>query len=249
MYISIDLDNTLLHTNKDLSDFSLKVLNKCQELGHIVIINTARNYVESKELMGIIKPDYTSINAGSMIYDKNGKIVRLNLFSKEKTNEIVKRIFPLLDYINIQTVDKLYTTRMDNTNSKLEYFDGSNGYYLESGKIICNNLSKDDGIRIANELGIEWMGYNTGVWSRFSPIGSTKLDALKYIVSITNGKMEDTISFGDDHGDLSMILGSHIGVCMANSEKDVLDCVDNVTLSCDEDGVCKYLNNYFNLNL
>ena len=96
MYISIDLDNTLLHVNKDLSEYSLTVLKKCQELGHIVIINTARNFDASKELMDIIKPDFTSVNAGSMIYDKNNNLIRKNLFSKEKTNEIIKRIFIII---------------------------------------------------------------------------------------------------------------------------------------------------------
>ena len=249
MYISVDLDNTLLHINKDLSEYSLKVLKKCQELGHIVIINTARNFIETEKLMDIIKPDYTSCNAGSMIYDKSGKLIRKNLFSKEKTNEIVKKIFPYLDYINIQTVDKLYTTRIDNANPKLEYYDGKDGYYLEAGKILCNKLDFNDGIKFSKELDIEFMNYHSGNWSRFTPKGSTKLDALKYIVSITNGSMEDTISFGDDHGDIDMILGSHIGVCMANSEEDVLEKVSIVISHCDEDGVCKYLDNYFKLNI
>ena len=249
MYISVDLDNTLLHINKDLSDYSLKVLRKCQELGHIVIINTARNLEETKELMGIIKPDFTSVNAGSMIYDKSGKMIRKNFFSEEETDKIVKRIFPHLDYVNIQTMDKLLTTRLDNTNNKLTYYDGSNGYHIESAKIICNGLSSDDGISIAKELGIEWMGYHKGVWSRFSPMGSTKFDALKYIVSYTNGSMDDTISFGDDHGDLGMILGSKIGVCMANSEEEVLEKASIVTSSCDEDGVCVYLDKLFKLNI
>ena len=61
--------------------------------------------------------------------------------------------------------------------------------------------------------------------------------------------MKDTISFGDDTGDLEMLLGSGIGVAMENSVKNVLEKVKIKTVSCDEDGVAVYLNKYFNLGL
>jgi hydroxymethylpyrimidine pyrophosphatase-like HAD family hydrolase len=56
-----------------------------------------------------------------------------------------------------------------------------------------------------------------------------------------NNKVENTISFGDDLGDLEMIQKAGVGVAMANSVPAVLEKVNNVTLSVLEDGVAVYL--------
>lgn len=248
MYISIDLDDTLLHTDKSISDYTLKVLKECQRLGHYVIINTARNKRMTLELMDIIKPDFTSINAGAMICDINGECLIENCISKEITNELTNRVKGYCEYFNIQTRDVLYTT-VESSNSYAVYQDFSNGCYLESQKVLVYKMDLEMGKKIAKEMGLVFTSYFGGSWSRFSSLKATKLKSLEWIVDYTKGNMKDTISFGDDHGDLEMILGSHLGIAMANSQSEVLEKVKVHCESCNSDGVAKYLEDYFSIKI
>ena len=58
-YFVFDLDDTLLNSERKVSDFTLDTLKKLQELGHFLIINTARSKMYAKEYIDLIKPDFS----------------------------------------------------------------------------------------------------------------------------------------------------------------------------------------------
>ena len=79
-YIVFDLDDTLLNSERKVSDFTLSTLKKLQELGHFLVINTARSKMYAKEYIDLINPNFSILNGGSLIIDQNKKaiITRLN---------------------------------------------------------------------------------------------------------------------------------------------------------------------------
>lgn len=249
MYISMDLDDTLLRKDKSVSDKTKEVLSSLQKLGHKIIINTARNFVRTKELIDLLKPDFTVINAGGYILDKDLKPIKDKTMPKELTNAIVMETYQYTKNISIQTKDYLYTTDPNSPYMHDTYYDISNGCYLESYKILPCNLPMEIGEEIAKKNGVYFVNYFGGKWSRFAETDATKLEALKYIVAYDGGSMNDTISFGDDYGDISMITGSGIGVAMENALEDVKKKAPNICLSNENDGVARFLDNYFKLNI
>ena len=54
MIICVDLDSTLLKNDLSISDYTLDILNKCQELGHLIVIDTARNYDRTIKIAKLI---------------------------------------------------------------------------------------------------------------------------------------------------------------------------------------------------
>lgn len=249
MYISVDLDDTLLRKDKSISDKTKEVLETLQKLGHKIIINTARNFIRTKELIDLIKPDFTVINAGGYIIDKNLLPIKDKAMSKELTNKIVMEAYKYTNNISIQTRDVLYSTDPNSPYGHDTYYDISNGCYLESYKILPCNLPKEVGDKIAKDNGVYFVNYFGGKWSRFAELDATKLESLKYIVAYDGGDMKDTISFGDDYGDISMITGSYIGVAMENALEDVKKKAPYICKSNENDGVARFLDNYFKLNI
>ena len=54
-------------------------------------------------------------------------------------------------------------------------------------------------------------------------------------------KREEIISFGDGYNDLSMLKAAGVGVAMANACEAAKKAADRITLSCDEDGVAAFI--------
>lgn len=66
---------------------------------------------------------------------------------------------------------------------------------------------------------------------------ANKGEALLALANILGLTREQTMSFGDGINDLPMIRAAGTGVAMANAEPEVLTAADMRTASCDEDGV------------
>lgn len=248
MFISFDLDDTLLRKDKSVSDYSLKVLNTLKELGHIIIINTARSLQATEKLISLINPNFTVVNAGSLIIDDKRNVIYSDPISKVVTNGIVKELLNYTNTISIQTFDVLYTTNKDYKNPNAVFYDKKD-YFLDAYKILPCKLDAIKALEIIKKYDVNYTSYFGGDWSRFSKNPNDKLHGLEVVVSYCQGNMNDTISFGDDYGDLPMIKGSFVGVAMSNALDDVLKESKYICDSCDNDGVAKFLEKYFKLEV
>lgn len=66
---------------------------------------------------------------------------------------------------------------------------------------------------------------------------ANKGEAVAALAAYLGLDMEQTVAFGDGGNDLSMIQACGLGVAMGNSCREVLEAADCITASCDEDGV------------
>ena len=246
MFISIDLDDTLLRSDKSISDKSLNVLKKLQDLGHIIIINTARSKEATNSLIETLHPDFVSVNAGSLVFDKDNNVIYSDPIEKRVTDQIVKEVLKYTNNVSIQTFDTLFTTNPNNTTPFARYYRDQN-FLLDSYKILPYKLDKDIALEISKKYNVNYTSYFGGNWSRFSKEPNNKLKGLEVVVEYCNGNMNDTISFGDDYGDVPMLDGSFIGVAMSNGVEEVVKNAKYVCDSCDNDGVAKFLSEYFKL--
>ena len=53
--------------------------------------------------------------------------------------------------------------------------------------------------------------------------------------------LSQTVAFGDDVNDVSMLRAAGIGVAMGNASPEALQAADRITGTCDEDGVAQAL--------
>ncbi len=66
--IILDLDGTLLHTDKSISAYTLEMLRRCKEKGIVVIVATARFWFKAEKYPDQTKPDYAILADGTQIY-------------------------------------------------------------------------------------------------------------------------------------------------------------------------------------
>ncbi len=244
MYICFDLDDTLLHTDKSISEYTIYILKECRKRGHKLIANTARSLEYARCILDIIKPDYSILYAGALIVDENYNVIYKDSISAEITDAIIKRLKKEGYNFSIQILGNTLSSSPDIYG---ELTDFNEGYFGESLKIIPKNLDLLLGKEMASEYNVDYVTYRYNIWSRFSSINVSKLNGLKVVMEKENDSLENVISFGDDVGDLCMILGSGIGVVMEDAPDEVRSKVNNIAPSCNEDGVAKFLADYFEI--
>ena len=249
MLIFFDLDDTLLKKDKSVSSNTLKVLKLLQDKGHKIIIDTARNKIRTLPLIDIIKPDYTIINAGSYIVDNKMNVIRSLLIDKEKSKKLINEVIDKVDTISIQTDDYLYTNDVSDKNMNLTYYDFNDFQGMDCYKVLVNNLDLSLGHEIAKKYQLDFENYFGGSWSRFCDINATKAKALEFIASFEGVSLDKTIAFGDDYGDIAMIRTSFVGVAVSNALDDVKRNAKFICGSSEDDGVARFLDDYFNLNV
>ncbi len=88
--------------------------------------------------------------------------------------------------------------------------------------------------------------FTASFYYEYTPKGVDKAKALEKICKLTDIDPSEVIAFGDAMNDLTMIQLAGTGVAMANGAPDVLAAADFVTLSNDEDGIAHALAKYLN---
>lgn len=74
---------------------------------------------------------------------------------------------------------------------------------------------------------------------------ATKGHALEFLAGYLGHNMSETMSFGDSLNDLGMLRLSGVGIAMSNACPQAKRAADHITLSCDEDGVAHILESIF----
>ena len=79
------------------------------------------------------------------------------------------------------------------------------------------------------------------------PQGIDKARSLERLLSSLSLKKENLLAFGDGYNDISMLRYAGLGVAMANASEEVKKAANRITLSNDEDGVARILEELFPL--
>ena len=83
----------------------------------------------------------------------------------------------------------------------------------------------------------------------FTARGIDKAKALDTVLRQMGYTPEEMIAFGDGHNDATMLEYAGIGVAMGNAVDALKDIANEVTSSCDEDGIAESLIKNMNLTL
>lgn len=239
----MDLDDTLLNNERKISEYSLEVLNRLKE-EHSVVINTARSLDATKDIINILKPDYTILNGGALIV-KNLEVIYEKTISADVTNEILSYMKDVEEF-SIECCKGLFCNLEEyaTKNKRARYFDYANKFEYDAYKIL---LKSEDGILpnfLANKYNLEITHYVNGPWYRLSLC--TKHTGNMALYEYLNDKSPKSICFGDDLGDIEMLENAYVGVAMCNSIETVLNKIKIVTKkSNNNDGVALFLDNYF----
>ena len=267
--IALDLDGTLLNSNKELTPGNLAALQKAADAGIEIVPTTGRFYGGMPEVIRKLPFVHYAITInGAAVYD-----VR-------KQQDIAKAEIPMQKAVEIMeyldTLPVIYDCYMDNWGwmtramwEKAEEF-APNAHYLkmirelrqpvpelkahlkETGhdvqkiQFFVQDMKLHEELLQSLPIQFPEAAVSTSVGNNIeiNDLHANKGEAIGKLAAYLGFDISETMSFGDGLNDLSMIKAAGIGVAMANACSEVLTAADEMTLDCDHDGVAAGIEQY-----
>lgn len=251
MYIFIDLDNTLLNDMGKLTDRTIETIKKCKQLGHKIVINTARSLYRSMGSARAIDADFINCAWGNLVADSQGNVLHEKTFSKAEVEFIIDTL-ATLPVTDIGAENKDFScTASPETAKKF------NTRVVAAEEISSLNLlkifitaKKEDRFKIiekVNEIGFDINYPREDLFCTILPKNSMKCNGVKLIMDKYAKHGEKTMAFGDDLGDLDTLKHVDFPVAMGNSVPEILATTKLIAKSNHEDGVADFLEEFFQL--
>lgn len=250
--IAIDIDDTLLNEQNEVTEGTKLALKAAIEKGVTVTLATGRMFASAHKIAKQIELNVPIITyQGSLVKTLlDGQVI----YQRDVPAEAAKK---LLDYVKehhlhlqLYVNDTLYGTE-DNDRIKAYSKNSNIPYVIEQDfdklinmpnhkmLIIDEPSVLDEHIPIlqqlvGNELHITKSKAN---FLEFMHKEGTKGHALRFLANHIGCTMEQTIAIGDAWNDKEMIQAAGLGVAMGNAVEPLKQIADYITLSNNDEGV------------
>lgn len=262
--VAIDMDGTLLNSEKKLSPGNCQAIKAASRQGVKIVLATGRPITGIKpflEQTGLWRPKQYAITLNGATVIENGTRKRLDHFSM---SYVAYRIFS--DYarkhgygIQIQTNEALYTTDKkiapqtihESKTTFQPIYQVDREYIMHLGyihklQLLGEPKKMDEAIAgIAPDLKriyqiIRQVSYGVDVMS----LEAGKGNGLIGLSSKLHIPLAQTMALGDGGNDVSILRNAGLGVAMANAVPAAKAAADVITASNNEDGVARALKKY-----
>ncbi len=240
--IVVDLDRTLLHTDKTLSARTIKVLKECKKRGINIMVATARPLRTTKQFGDLIGFDAMVVSNGARIIHRNQQVDYAicqrsaehllnalkcypNLRITLETGDRAYSNHPIEDYKTIVSNNLIGIANKEGVLKILVHLDSEETLYF-----VKKELTEDLHYTIAHGYLLQIM--NTT---------ATKWNGIKAMLDICNCSPNETAYFGDDQDDIEPIKMCGLGIAVSNGIDEVKSVADYVIESNDADGVAKFI--------
>ena len=246
--IVLDLDGTVLHDDKSISDYTISILNRCKEKGIQIVVATARSEKAAERYIKKIAPDVIIANGGSLVRYKGEVIFECRLRAKI-IDSIICEIMNHKDFVSVTAeTDKGYYVSWE-TADVAEYahaihYDFTTPLSQDVYKITVELKSTDCIYYIQEkypECGV--ISFSDMNWYRIANKDATKMNAIRALANYFQVELSGIVAFGDDYSDLEMIRDCGIGVAMKNGISEIKAIADCICETNNDDGVAKWLEN------
>ncbi|AMV63566.1 HMP-PP hydrolase (pyridoxal phosphatase) Cof [Pediococcus damnosus] len=265
--IALDLDNTLLNSDKKISEANTAALKKLHKAGKAVVLCTGRpiNAIwDWLKQLGLMNEKDYSVNF-------NGSLVIHNVDKKPLMEKGMKRDhfthlhefceahnYPL-DILDFNGVYPINDLPLSGYEKRL----GGNMHFLHvpfakipdvdySKAVICTEPATLDKIvaEMPAQLSKEFhIVRSQPMILEFLKPGIDKGSALDVLLDHLGWTRENLMTFGDAENDLEMLASAGVGVSMANGTPEAKKTANHVTvLDNNHDGVADFLKTYFAKN-
>ncbi len=261
--IAIDVDGTLLNDDRKISQRTKNSLIRIREAGHKLVIASGRDYSGTEFIAKELDFDryggfLSNFNGGRITDYHTGEIIANHTLSLDFMREFLDFIRDLDIDIMIYYEGKIFTNSMDTyllhetaSMNNMEIVLREN--LIDDIDFEPNNilLSQDPSRidppsqKIYEKFGdVSTQVKSTPWYYEIMPKGINKGKSLMEIADYYKTDPANTIAFGDEMNDYSMIEAAGVGVAMGNAVEGIKEIADYVTLSNNEDGIASYIEEF-----
>ncbi|MBQ3931915.1 MAG: HAD family phosphatase [Firmicutes bacterium] len=265
--IALDLDGTLLTTDKRLTEENRRALERAAEKGIEIVPSTGRFY---KGMPEVIKDlDFIhyaiTINGAEVLDLRKNKVIygsdipldtALYLNDRFDALGVAHDVYVqsigymdrrFLDHIEDYLPDPIYCSTLRGMRVPL---DDVRAFMIETGKNIQKVQIFSKSVDVLLQTG-EYIRQNfpeliaTSSLKNNLEVNNAKAnkgDALRALTDYLGLRSENTMAFGDGGNDLPMLRAAGVSVAMGNSLQTLKDEADYTTLTHDQSGVAYMIN-------
>ncbi|MBE6569116.1 MAG: HAD family hydrolase [Ruminococcaceae bacterium] len=240
--IIVDLDRTLLHTDKTISAHTVKVLEKCKKSGINIMVATARPLRTTKPYCDMIDFDAMVVSNGARVVHGNQQTdYGIGKNSAERLLNTLKHCPELR--ITLETGDCAYS------NHPIEEYetilsDNLTDIADKEGVLkILVHLDSEENLHFVREALTEDLYYTIahGYLMQIMSTSAAKWKGIQAMLDICNCTPDETAYFGDDQDDIEPIKMCGLGIAVSNGIPEAKAAADYITESNDEDGVAEFI--------
>lgn len=246
-----DLDGTLFHNDKTISDYSKKMIAAAQKKGILFGVCTSRAKVNAVKFLNGITPDVLITNGGGMVNCRVSDSVYKKIYTCEFTvqeiHTLINAAFEICGENVTLSVDNekgLYSNSEDELGDKFWTYNDFSDFNEPGMKMCVETLDKDKVTKIASSIGldkVDFLPFSDIPWYKLSKKGATKEKAIEELCSYLKITPLQIAAFGDDFNDIGMLRLCGKGIAMENAIEEVKQIADEVCACNEEDGVAKWI--------
>jgi hypothetical protein len=267
--LALDIDGTLLNTKKEITPAVAAAVSRLQDAGIPVLIASGRpmqgirhvaDGLHMNERGGYI----LSFNGGRITEYKSGEVI----YSKPVSQKYYKEVIEYADTLDASILtydgDEIITEKPDNKYVDIE----SSVVRMPVRKvenlyetIVRDNVAVDKFLIVGEpeymisqvEKMAEHFKGRLNVFQsepffiEVVPLGIDKASSLGVLLDRLGMTREELAACGDGKNDVTMIDYAGMGIAMENACDEVKAVADYITDSCDNDGVAKAIDKFFNI--
>lgn len=258
--MAVDMDGTLLTSEKTISPKTVEAIEKAYAAGKVVTISTGRPVQGLSKYEDVIKPDVPVITYnGAMIIKFHSKEVLFHqCVDNASAREVIEKGNEIGTTVIVWSDNKLYANKI---NERVEHYKSLSGlepilienvdHVVKQG--ITKMLWLDEAEKhfeyqkmLDESLINRKVVYCTSqpTFLEFMGEGVSKAVALEKLGEMLGTTKEESIAVGDGFNDLEMIEYSGLGIAMENAPEDVKKKADYITDTNDNDGVAKAIEKF-----
>ena len=241
-----DLDGTLFHNDKSISDFTKKTIADLQARGFLFGVSTSRAKVNAEKFLDGISPDILITNGGGMVSYRGTKVYSCE-FSVSEIKALIKSCFEVFGAdatISVDNETGLYSNSKEELGDKFWTYSDFADFCEPCMKICIKTLDKEKVAQVASCIGIDnvdFLPFSDIPWYKLSKNGATKEKAIESLCAYLNVAPQKIAAFGDDFNDIGMLKIVGRGVAMQNAIPEVKKAANEVCSSNENDGVAKWI--------
>jgi len=264
--IAMDMDGTLLNSNKEITERTKMALKKADQKGIKLVVCTGRIFTSAlfyAKLIGTKAPIIAS--NGAYIREKDeDRIIYKKCLQKEKAKEIIKLAENEGFIPHVFTEDTIYSTKLIYSSKNYSLWNQqipeNERVKVEIVKDLYDVIEENDILKIvvmSDELDKLFKlkeqiknNMDVSVFSSFDnnfeimAENTSKGNAVKILADYYNLKSDEVICIGDNENDISMVEYAGLGIAMGNATEELKNVADLIIDSNDNDGIAKFIENY-----
>lgn len=238
--IAVDLDGTLLRSDKTVSARTLQALEDCRRRGMLLAFATGRSEAAARPYLELLRPEAAVLAYGAQIMLRGETV-----FRRCMSPSVATRV--------LQGAREAEKIRYQPPGGPCYMSEPAPGYLafdreapiLQRVEHLCAwELTERTARALAREAGCSLSQVVGDRWCNFSAQGVNKGAGMRRVMRLLNLRKGQAIAFGDESCDIDFFRVCGLGVAMGNADGQTLQAADRRTESNDCDGIAVCLERY-----